>query len=198
MNAIKKMWEASATRREQSQISAFMRFAHEKTGRNLASWQDLYRWSLDETAEFWGCLAEFTGIVWQEPPRDIYCNEKASMLSASWFEGASLNFAENLLPAASEQIVLTCIYENKMRLCLSARDLRQQVAAAQAALTRAGVRKGDYVAGVLCNGPEAIIAMLATASLGGVWCGVSPDFGVAAILDRLQQLHPKVLFFAKG
>src|SRR5690606_10170745 len=54
------------------------------------------------------------------------------------------------------------------------------------------------VAGVVANTPEAIVAMLATASLGAIWSSASPDFGTAGILDRFGQIEPAVLVAVNG
>jgi acetoacetyl-CoA synthetase len=77
-------------------------------------------------------------------------------------------------------------------------QLGDEVASVAAALANAGVRAGDRVAGFLPNIPEAVIAMLATATLGAMWSSCSPDFGVKGVLDRFGQIEPKVLFCADG
>jgi acetoacetyl-CoA synthetase len=179
-------------------MAAFLRFAHEKTARPFAGWEDLYQWSVSELNEFWGLLAEFSGVSWQQEPTRAYANPQGGMRTAQWFPGGRLNFAENILPLPRERVVLTCIYENKQRRTFTADTLYRSVLRARAGMVQAGVKKGDFIAGVLCNGSEAIIAMLASAALGAVWCSVSPDFGVAAIMDRLSQLRPKLLFFSQG
>jgi acetoacetyl-CoA synthetase len=198
MATAKKMWEASELRQEESQMAAFAVFAHEKTGRVFSNWQELYQWSISELNEFWGCLAAFCRVMWQDKPELAYANPRAGMRTAQWFSGGQLNFAENILPAPSDREVLTCNYENKQRITLSAGDLHRQVMQLRAALAARGIKKGDYLAGVLCNGSEAIITMLAGAALGAVWCGVSPDFGAPAIMDRLQQIKPAYIFFSQG
>ncbi|MGH6660695.1 MAG: acetoacetate--CoA ligase, partial [Rhodospirillales bacterium] len=60
------------------------------------------------------------------------------------------------------------------------------------------VGPGDRVAGYLPNMPEAIVAMLASVSLGATWSLCSPDFGVAGVLDRFGQIGPKILFASDG
>ncbi len=193
-----QMWQASPAYVRQSQMNAFLNFVNEKTGKSLFSWEQLYAWSLTEIADFWGLLAEFCQIKWQNPPRFSYRNQQGGMRTAEWFGEGTLNFAENLLPVASEQIVLTSIYENKYRRHLSARELRREVSAVQAGMRALGIVRGDYIGGVLVNGSEAIVIMLAAASLGAVWCSVSPDFGESALVERLLQVQAKLIFFSLG
>jgi acetoacetyl-CoA synthetase len=157
----------------------------------------LYRWSVESPAEFWAavwrfCLirasAEYSSVV-RNPDR---------MPGAQWFEGAMLNFAENLLAPERSGAAIVFTNERDDRLEISWPELRRQVASVAAHLRSMGIRKGDRVAGFVANRPEAVVAMLATASLGGVWSSCSPDFGVEAVLDRFGQIEPKALFATDG
>jgi acetoacetyl-CoA synthetase len=120
------------------------------------------------------------------------------MPGAKWFEGATLNFAANLLSPAREGAALKFANERDERMTLSWSELRRQVASVAARLRALGVSRGDRVAAFIANRPEAVVAMLATASLGAVWSSCSPDFGVDAVLDRFGQIRPKVLFATDG
>jgi acetoacetyl-CoA synthetase len=122
----------------------------------------------------------------------------SGMLGTKWFEGMKLNYARHLLRFDDEQDAL--LYENELATCgrLSHRELRAEVARCAAALRQTGVRPGDRVGGFLPNTPEAIIAMLAAASLGAIWSSCSPDFGVRGVLDRFGQIAPTVLVATDG
>ena len=129
---------------------------------------------------------------------DTILTSPNSIMDAGWFVGAELNYAANLLQHDGEQAALVFTGEDGSRRELSRRELREEVAAVAAGLRSAGVVKGDRVAGYLPNCPEAIIGMLATASIGAVWSSCSPDFGSNGIIDRFGQIRPKVLFACNG
>jgi acetoacetyl-CoA synthetase len=120
------------------------------------------------------------------------------MPGAKWFEGAQLNFAANLLEHGATGTALVFGNERGERTEISWQELRAQVASVAARLRALGVRKGDRVAAFIANRPEAVVAMLATASIGAVWSSCSPDFGVDAVIDRFGQIAPKVLFATDG
>jgi hypothetical protein len=119
-------------------------------------------------------------------------------LGPRWFTGARLNFAENLLRFDDEHEALVSWNESGRRGALTYAELQESVRAVAAALRAQGIVAGDRVAGFMPNIPEAVIAMLATASLGAIWSSCSPDFGVKGVLDRFGQIEPRVLFTADG
>jgi acetoacetyl-CoA synthetase len=120
------------------------------------------------------------------------------MPGAQWFPQARVNYAENLLRRRDDSDALVFWGEDKVRRRLSRRELHAEVARFAQALQAAGVGQGDRVAAFLPNMPEAVIAMLATASLGAIWSSASPDFGVQGVLDRFGQIEPKVLLCVDG
>ena len=120
------------------------------------------------------------------------------MPGARWFPKARLNYAQNLLRRRDEMDALVFWGEDKVQRRVSHAALYDAVSRCRQALVEAGVGQGDRVAGYLPNMPEAVIAMLATASLGAVWSSASPDFGVEGVMDRFGQIEPKVLFCVDG
>ena len=131
-------------------------------------------------------------------PAERVLTDADDMLRARWFTGARLNYAEHLLRHRGDTPALVFRGEDGTRRSLSRDELRRDVAAIAAGLAEAGVRAGDRVAGYLPNCPEAIVAMLATASLGATWTSCSPDFGVTGVVDRFGQIEPKVLVAANA
>lgn len=197
----KILWEADAERKKKSNMTAFMSWLNEQHGGQFSSWQDLYDWSVSDVPGFWQRLSEFTGVEFDVPPEQIYVPpEHGRMLGAEWFKGARLNFARNLmrekLPAGIISYAESA--SGLRRIELSAADLRSRVTSCATGLRSLGVVKGDRVAGVISNVPEAVIAMLATASIGAIWSSCSPDFGTEGVVDRLSQVAPKVVFFTAG
>ncbi len=168
----------------------------------------LWSWSVDHPEEFWPEVWRAAAIIAdQRPGRDPWDEVVIGLdrmappdptLGPRWFPGARLNFAENLLRHADEQPAIVFCNESGRLSELSHAGLRAQVAAAAAGLRRAGVGVGDRVAGFIPNLPEAVIAMLATASLGAIWSSCSPDFGAKGVLDRFGQIRPRVLIAADG
>lgn len=160
-------------------------------------YQALYRWSVDRSDEFWAAFWEFSGIRSMAKYRSVL-TDPDRMPGARWFEGARLNYADNLLRPEYRGTALVFYSERGDRIEMNRDELRRDVAALARALRLMGVGEGDRVAGLLPNRPEAVVAMLACASLGAVWSSCSPDFGAGAVLDRFGQIRPRVLFATDG
>ncbi len=116
----------------------------------------------------------------------------------SWFPGAKLNFAENLLRFRDTRTAIVFWGEDSLRVELSYQELFEKVSRLSHSLRSIGIKAGDRVAGFIPNMPEAIVAMLAAASIGAIWSSCSPDFGVAGVVDRFGQISPKALFVSDG
>ena len=129
---------------------------------------------------------------------DVTLARPDDIMDAGWFTGSKLNFAENVLRSDGDDVAIVFCGEDGARRELDRTSLRREVAAVAAGLRAAGVGEGDRVAGYLPNCPEAIISMLAAASIGATWSSCSPDFGVTGVVDRFGQIAPKVLFVANG
>jgi acetoacetyl-CoA synthetase len=191
------LWTPAAERVDASHMTSFVRRVEARQGLRLPDYPALHRWSVEHPGEFWRELAHFAGVVadWGDGPA---LEQASATPGARWFPGARLNFAENLLQHHDEQPALVFRGERGPSRVLSYRQLHEEVGRVAAGLREAGVTAGDRVAGFLPNLPEAIVAMLATASIGAVWSSCSPDFGIPGILDRFGQIAPKVLFTADG
>jgi acetoacetyl-CoA synthetase len=179
---------------EQAQATAMHRFLAAQGFRDYAS---LHRWSITEPAAFWQALTDFCAVRFERPPSSIIAHPD-DIMHAGWFTGARLNYAEHLLRFRGSEEALIFCGEDGARRAMSRDELRRDVACVSAALRRAGVVAGDRVGGYLPNCPEAIVAMLATASLGATWSSCSPDFGANGVIERFGQIGPKVLFAANG
>jgi len=196
MNVSTPIWRPTPERMANARMRAFMQRLQPASASPLDAYDSLYRFSLSQPAAFWGGLWDYLGLRGEKG--GLVVDDPLRLPGARWFPQARLNFAENLLPRDDAADALVFRNEQGMRRALSWRMLQQQVAACAHALESAGVRPGDRVAGYLPNVPEAIVAMLATTSIGAIWCACSPDYGVASCLDRLRQVEPKVLFTTNG
>jgi acetoacetyl-CoA synthetase len=174
----------------------------------VSDFASLYRWSVERPEAFWPEVWEFCGVVADQPagrpPWDhvVVGLERMAppdpVLGPRWFPGAAINFAENLLRFRDDRPALVFWNERGKQRVLSYRELAAATAAAAIALGEHGIQPGDRIAGFLPNLPEAVIAMLATASLGAIWSSCSPDFGANGVLDRFGQIRPRVLFAVDG
>lgn len=202
------LWEASKERKKTSQMSRFARFAANLNNNDdlASSWNNLYQWSISEKEDFWQTFSTYSNVRWHRSTttsgKVLEITDRSNPIKSSkWFPGTTINFAENLLLGNDfddEDEVLVSVDENGKREVVTSRDLRRAVRACARFLRReGGVSKGDRVAGCLSNGTEAVVAMLACASLGGVWSSCSPDFGADAIMDRFGQIDPKVVLFTR-
>jgi acetoacetyl-CoA synthetase len=191
------LWQPTAEQVARSNLAAFMRFLAERGRPAMDDYTSLYQWSIAEPAAFWAAAWDFCGVV-ATRRFDAVVEDFDRMPGARWFPGARLNFAENLLRFRDDRDAIVFADECGRRSSLSYRQLGEIVAHKAQALREWDVGPGDRVVGFLPNIPEAVIAMLAAASLGAVWSSCSPDFGVEGVVDRFGQIQPKVLIAADG
>ena len=196
MNDDAPHWTPSAERVAAAQLTQFHAFARDR-GAPGGDYSSLWQWSVDEPAAFWNAVFDFTGVIADRGHGPVL-RHGDRMPGATWFEGTRLNFAENLLRGAGNGPGIIARDERGRRREISWDQLRADVARVSDGLRGAGIVAGDRVAGFMPNLPEAIVAMLATTSLGATWSSCSPDFGIRGVLDRFGQIAPKVLFTADG
>ncbi|MEK6674470.1 MAG: acetoacetate--CoA ligase [Planctomycetota bacterium] len=189
------LWKPSVERAQRSAMYSFMLRMSRKYG-FLANWQALHPWSIQHREEFWGEMWELSDIRATSAAEAI-CVGKG-IRETQWFPGLEFNFAEHLLRFDDDRPAILAEDELERRRDLTFRELRNQVARCAVGLREAGVARGDRVGGFLPNIPEAVVAMLATASLGAIWSSCSPDFGIQGVFDRFGQIEPKVLIAADG
>ncbi len=185
------IWQPDPDKLKQTAMYRFMREC------SFDSYDALYQWSIDHTADFWQALCEFCEVRFSKAA-DTVLVQPGDMTTAKWFSGSELSFAEHLLRYSGDRAAIIFRGENGERRELSFDELKQAVAGVAQALRSAGIEKGDRVVGYLPNCPEAIIAMLAATSIGAIWSSCSPDFGISGVVDRFGQIKPKVLFCADG
>ena len=196
-NSKQPLWQPSIERIEGSNLNRFGEHLEQKLGLTFDNYQQLHQWSVEQPNLFWEQVWHFTDIH-SSRDWDSVLSDGQQFPGAVWFEGARLNYAENLLRNRSDKVAIISRLENGSRKTLSYHQLYQQVSECAAGLRDLGVVSGDRVAGFMPNIPETIIAMLATASIGAVWSSCSPDFGINGVMDRFGQIEPKVLFGCEG
>ncbi|MEN8224297.1 MAG: acetoacetate--CoA ligase [Bacteroidota bacterium] len=193
----KNLWAPTPDRSDNSRMQDFLDHVNEKFGKSFTGYDELFNWSVENPADFWGAFWHYSGII-HSKDYDRVVNDPKKMPGAKWFEGARLNFAENLLPRRDEKTAIIFRGEAELERRISYAELYDQAHRVAEGLKKMGVQKGDRVAGFIPNMPEAIIAMLGAASIGAIWSSSSPDFGIKGVLDRFSQIEPKVIFAADG
>jgi acetoacetyl-CoA synthetase len=195
------IWTPSAERVARANLTRFLETVRH-SGAPAADYAALWEWSVREPERFWAEVWRFTDVI-GDPGDEVATGldrmaPPDPVLGPRWFPRGRLNFSENLLRHAGSRAALSFSNELGHQRTLSRDELRSSVARFAAALRAAGIGVGDRVAGFLPNVPEAVIAMLGTASIGAVWSSCSPDFGARGVLDRFGQIRPRVLVAADG
>ena len=187
------LWSPPPDARDRSHLGKFWDLAETRTGRLFEDYKALHSWSVDEPEFFWGLYAEYARIVMDEPATKIKGPDV--MPGTQWFLGARLNYAKNMLQRRDDKTALIARTEEGEVARISYSELYNEVELCVDAMRNVGIQSGDRIAGIIGNGIEAVVAFLAGASMGAVWSSCSPDFGVAAAVDRLGQIQPKLLSF---
>lgn len=188
----KILWQPNDENINRANITKFIKFVNKEYDTSISDYFELYDWSVTEIEKFWEAMWKYSGIIHSKSYDNVLDERK--MPGAKWFEGAELNFAENLLRYHDDKIALISYRENHQVIRLTYNELYTKVAACAAGLKNLGVIKNDRVVGFVTNIPETVIAMLAATSLGAVWSSCSPDFGIKGVFDRFNQIEPKILF----
>ncbi|GAA0337765.1 acetoacetate--CoA ligase [Streptomyces blastmyceticus] len=202
------LWSPGEDRVARAQVTRFHAWAAEHHGAPApvpgdpaASYAALHRWSVAELERFWQAVTEWCDVRFSSPYERVLADP--AMPGATWFPGATLNYAEHALrtaedPARAHEPALLHVDETHEPRPVSWAELRAQVGSLAAELRRLGVCPGDRVSAYVPNIPQAVVALLATAAVGGVWTSCAPDFGARSVLDRFQQVEPVVLFTVDG
>ena len=193
----KLLWKPTEERIKNTNMYRFMQYVGERYGVSLSSYDDLYRWSIRQIPDFWEAIWSHAGVI-HSRPYDYVVDDVRKLPGAKWFEGARLNFAENLLRYRDERVALSFKGETHAVVRLTYSELYDKVARLARSLRDLGIEPGDRIAGFMPNMIETVIAMLAATSIGAIWSSCSPDFGAGGLIDRFGQIAPRVLFTVNG
>jgi acetoacetyl-CoA synthetase len=193
----KLLWKPTREQIQNSEMTHFIEFVNNKYDLSIEDYFQLHRWSITNIADFWATLWEYTDIIASHKyEKAVVDSDK--FFDVEWFPGARLNFAENLLRQRNNRLAFIFRGETEQRKEMSHLELYNTVARLAISLRAIGVKKGDFVACYQPNLIETIIAMLAATSIGATWASCGAELGSDAVLDRLGQIKPKVLFTAEG
>jgi acetoacetyl-CoA synthetase len=190
------LWTPSPEAVEKSPMNDFREQASRRIGRELADYDALHAWSVDDREAFWPMVWDYCGIVGEQGARVLANGDR--MPGAQFFPDARLNFAENLLAKAGDGDAIVFRGEDKVNRRWSWAELIDKVSLLQQFMRARGVKAGDRVAAMMPNMPETVAAMLAASSLGAVWSSCSPDFGTQGVLDRFGQIEPTIFIAPDG
>jgi len=195
--AASPQWIPDAERIGRARITAYMRWLARERDLSFATYDDLWRWSATESGDFWRSILDHFAIAHEGD--STVALDPATMPGAQWFPGVRLNYVEQVFRhgTAARPALVTMAEGGALRE-VAWDALERRVAALAATLRAHGVAHGDRVAAYLPNGAEAVVAFLASASLGAVWSLCSPDMGAASVVDRFRQIAPKVLVTTTG
>ena len=191
------LWQPSEQAIENSNLRKYQQWLKENRELEFTDYQSLWKWSVDNLAEFWESIWEYFEVISYTPYSKVLSNDP--MPFSKWFEGSSLNYAEHIFRQFNDQYpALKFKSEFSDLQEMSWAELRDKVSRFRNFLVSKGVQKGDRVVAYLPNIPEANIAFLAVNSLGAIWSSSSPDFGTSSVIDRFSQIEPKVLIAVNG
>ena len=190
------MWQPNGEQITGSQMVQFMAFINSRYELAIEDYSQLYQWSIDQVEDFWSSFWDFSQIIYHSPYHSVI-DDINKMPGAKWFEGTTLNFAENLLRYRDTKIAIQFYGEDGRQFSLTYKELYNQVSQLSQSMREMGIVKNDRVIGFMSNIPETVIAMLAAASIGAIWSSCSQDFGIKGVLDRFSQIKPKLIFAAE-
>lgn len=191
------LWQPTAEVIENSNLMRYMRWLNAHKGLNLATYPELWQWSIEHLETFWESLWQFFDLKYSAQWVTPLTERK--MPGAQWFMGARLNYAENILAKMTDaRPMMLYKAEDQPLVAFSWAQVYQQVNQLAQALRDIGIKPGDRVVAYMPNIPETVIALLATTSIGAIWSSCSPDFGSQSVLDRFSQIEPRALFAVDG
>jgi len=192
------LWSPSERLVAGSALTGFAGWLERERGLSFGSYDELWRWSSRDLEGFWDAIWQWYDVPGATPPRSVLASR--TMPGARWFEGATLNYARVALDDRHDdgRPAIVAFREDGAAREIGRAELATAVGAAAEGLRRLGVRRGDRVAAYLPTIPEAVIAFLATASIGAIWSSCSPDFGPRAVIDRFGQIEARVLIAVPG
>jgi acetoacetyl-CoA synthetase len=191
------LWTPPPDVRERTRIGAYLAWLKETRGLDFADYDSLWSWSVTELEAFWQSVWDYFDVRSAGKPSAVLPERR--MPGARWFPGATLNYAAHALAQAGKGVAVVARSQTRAGdVRLTGAELADEVARAAAGLSRLGVRRGDRVVAYLPNVPEALVLLLASASIGAIFSSCPPEFGVRAVTDRVRQIEPKVLVVVDG
>ena len=193
------LWSPSENRSKNTMLAKYKSWLSSEHSLCFDNYQELWEWSVDDIEFFWETIWDFFDVKASKLYSKVLA--KKEMPGTVWFPGSELNYVDQLLrqkEITPYKIAVVSQSETFGRVELTWTELYQQVASVADQFRKVGLERGDRVVAILPNSTTALIAFLATASLGGIWSLCAPDMGHVAVLDRFKQIKPKILIAQDG
>jgi acetoacetyl-CoA synthetase len=191
------LWKPSQEQIERATLTRYERWLEDTLGLRFDSYEDLWRWSVDDLEGFWASICQFFDVRFEVPAARVL--GRRGMPGAEWFQGGRLSYAEHVFRGKDDgQVAIRHASEVREPGEWTWGELRRETARIAAGLTEQGVTRGDRVVAYLPNIPETIAAFLACASIGAIWSSAAPEFGTRSVIDRFAQVEPKVMLAIDG
>ena len=191
------LWKPSAEVKREAIITNFMNTLAKEKNVNLETYEELWEWSVNNIEDYWEFIWKYFNVKHSQGYEQVM--RSSSMMDTKWFEGSSLNYAENIFKnKVTKQPIIHSKSEIRNLSIMNWDELTDQVASVSTYLRRRGIRPGDCVVAYLPNITEAVVAFLATASIGAIWSICPPEFGVSSTLSRFKQIEPKIFITVDG
>ena len=194
------LWTPRADFAAAANVTHYQAWLERTRGRAIASYDELWQWSVDDPEAFWGSLWRYFDVQSSEPYRSALSDR--NLPGCRWFEGSLVNYTEHLLRheefASPDEVAVLHATETQPLASVTWRELGSQVRILATRMRALGIRPGDRVVSYMPNVPATVIAMMATTAIGAVWSSAAPEFGVRTVIDRFAQIAPTLLFAADG
>lgn len=192
-----KLWTPSNKWKERAEITRFIKFVNDNYEKEIKDYKELYDWSIQEISNFWKAMWEFGNIKASQSFTEVV-DDLNKFPGCKWFNGARLNFAENLLKFKDEQLAFIFQGENRKTKKISYKDLNTLVARLAKSLKEFGIKPEDRVVSYIPNLIETPVAMLASTAIGATWASCGAELQPSAVIDRFGQIEPRILFTVDG
>jgi acetoacetyl-CoA synthetase len=193
----RQLWQPTPQQNQQSNFARYLAWLERERGLRFTDYAEVQEWSATDIEAFWSSLFHFFPLMASRGYDTVLSTHV--MPGARWFAGAHLNYVQHVFRnAAADRPALMFASERHPLRKISWHELTRDVTAVAAALRRMGITRGDRVAAYLPNIPEAVVAFLACASIGAIWSSCSPDFGTQGVVERFQQIEPRLLIAVDG
>ena len=191
------IWQPSNESKKSSNLSRFIEFANQQYSKSIKTeYQDIWNWSVNNVESFWSLMWDFSEI---KGSKGTKISENIGLMpGARFFPDAKLNYAENLLRAANNAIAIEEFREDGFSNTLTRMELESKALKMAGWMKSKGVKKGDRVCAYMPNCSETVISMLATSALGAIFSSCSSDFGIEGVIDRFEQIEPKIMIATDG
>ena len=191
------IWQPSSESRKSSNLYRFIDFANHRYSQSIKpEYQDIWDWSVNNVEKFWSLMWDFSEI---KGSKGTKISENIGLMpGARFFPDAKLNYAENLLRAADNAIAIEEFREDGFSNALTRKELESKALKMAGWMKSKGVKKGDRVCAYMPNCSETVISMLAASALGAIFSSCSCDFGIEGVIDRFEQIEPKIMIATDG